>query len=273
MLEKRYREYEKIFNSIRMIKTLIYLICFIYIPLSCLDNNSYNRNKKKNSKGDKTNHVTKGKNYKKLIELLNRNQSLEEFEIDTVYGFVKSGDFWNNNNKYAVIVSFDEDVVFHILQFNGNSWNQIYSQHNANFNRLYPIISKFDDYNFDGINDLAFHVSTSNGAAIEFYSLWLKIDDSFKYVNSFSEVGTPRIIKEEKSIKSLWACCNFSEIRINKYKWFNNELFINDSCSIENYPNGKKMQQFKLKNSKMELVKEISNVNESYIEKLLLGFQ
>ena len=241
-------------------KLVITIVQIIFIFLfGCSNKTEQNEiNSTSQSVGFVSDTITQN-NYNKLFNLLIENQFRSKYEIDTIIGYIKSGCFWNDSNKYAIIINFEnskQEADFHILKFNSNSWEEIFFQSEVGFIRTHQIIPKFDDYNFDGIVDIAFKYVTSNGGGITSYFLWLKTPSSFEFIKKFSNVTSPEILKDKKIIKSFWACCAFGEIAEKKYVWKGNNLILIDSCYTVNYPNNKYKEHYKLHDGDLKLVQK-----------------
>jgi len=220
-------------------------------------------------------YITKNKNYSKLLNLLVKTQNKDSIEIFLNFGNIKTGYFFNNTEKYALIINYSINnsyCDFHILKFKNGEWTEKYLKEDVISWYSFSGSSKFIDYNFDGEKDIDVHYMTSNGAAIESHALFLKKDDSFKCIENFPSIGTPIIDFKNKKIKTLWACCVFSMIEIKNYVWKNDSLILSDSMYIENYPYNSYSEYYEVKNNKKELVTIKDTVTEKYINDLLNEF-
>lgn len=223
-----------------------------------------------------TNHLDIGPrnvSYSRLLKVLEQIQSQSEFELDTTIGYIKTGDFWNDGNKYAVIFDFENRGNFYIRQFNNNKWVEIYSHDSLDLWRAFPIIPEFQDYNFDGITDIAFHVCSSNGLGIKSYRLWLKTPDTFHYVSNFGSIGTPKIYRNEEKIRSYSGCCCYQELEIKEYKWDNYNLVLTDCTDIINTSFAVSTDVYKRINEKMELISTEDYVDRDIARKLVWEFE
>jgi len=208
--------------------------------------------------------------FKKSADLLIENQMFDQFEADLIFGFIKIGNFWRDKNKYAIIINKNEGAGFHVFRLTQNRWKEVYYHEDIDLANASYFESKFADYNFDGLIDLAFCISRSNGEGIETVLLWLKLPNGFKFINKFPNVGSPKIDTRKKLIRSLSACCAFSEISVQTFKWVDHDLTIIDSTYISDYTSGfKETEYYQLEHGKLILKKYTRSVNRHFIRKLI----
>jgi hypothetical protein len=160
------------------------------------------------------------------------------FESDTDKGFLKIGNFLNEDRQNAILVSFDSSASFKIFELESNEWKLIFRQEDIDMTRAFSIEAFIEDYNFDGINDIGLRNEISNGTSIMTFYLWLNELDSFVEVPEFRNIGNPTIIKYLNRIQGYSACCAYSEMTLTNYVWFNNSLRKMEELEISNYPNG-----------------------------------
>lgn len=113
-----------------------------------------------------------------MIENLEANR----FELDTIFGYINIGYYWNDGIKYATIIDFENPKKIYFYRLEREKWVLFHEEREIDYSRAYPINFKLLDFNFDNVNDIAVHYCTSNGCAIESYFLWLKLGDSLKFI-------------------------------------------------------------------------------------------
>jgi hypothetical protein len=166
--------------------------------------------------------------------LLFMNKKANEFELDTLKGYIKLGHLFNDKKKNAIVVSFDSITSLDVYELRNGNWVKMFTQKNIGFSRVHDIKAYLEDYNFDGKKDIGIKNEVSNGTAIMTFRLWLsKSDTSFIYVPEFENIGNPRILDEKGIVQGFTACCAFSEISLTDYSWSNYKLIKSNILNID----------------------------------------
>jgi len=203
-----------------------------------------------------------------LDKLLSKNKHLNEFELDTLVGYIKIGYFLNSENKNAIVISFDSIASLSIYELRENNWIKIFTQRNVGFVRDNDIKAYIEDFNFDGLKDVGIKNEVSIGTTIMTFRLWLTSPDKlFVYVPEFENIGNPKIVNDKRIIQGFTACCAFSEIMITDYIWENYKLIKSSSLNIDRYTSIHAVETT-YKNDGKKLEKEIRLSNKK-IDKLI----
>jgi len=190
---------------------------------------------------NKTIESSKTKKY--FDTLLEIKKQTDNFELDTILGYIKVGYLFNNDKKNAIVISFDSVSTFTVYELNNNNWIELFNQSNVGFSRVFEIKAYVDDFNFDGIKDIGIKNEISNGTTIMTFRLWLsKPNNTFIYIPEFEEIGNPKIVSERKIIQGFTACCAFSNISLTDYEWNNFKLQKTHSIELESNYNFKNQQ-------------------------------
>lgn len=199
-----------------------------------------------------------------------KNKLIGNFEEDSENGYIKIGNFLNVNRKNAIVISFDTITSLKVYELRKNQWLKIFQQNNVDIARIFAIQTFVEDYNFDGIKDIAIKNQVSNGTAIMTFHLWLSEGNTFKYIPEFKEIGNPTIIEKLKIIKGFKACCAFTEISISDYHWSKTKLNKVSELNIGNYVYGVKARQKdlikKVDKTITLTIKEITEIINNYSE-------
>lgn len=160
------------------------------------------------------------------------------FESDTEKGFIKIGNFLNEEKHNAIVVNFDSSASFKIFELVNDEWKLMFHQEDIDMSRSYSIEAFIEDYNFDGTNDIGLRTEVSNGTSIMTFHLWLNEKSTYIEVPEFRSIGNPTIIKNKNRIQGYSACCVFSEMTLTNYEWNSSKLRKMEQLKISNYPTG-----------------------------------
>jgi hypothetical protein len=141
----------------------------------------------------------------KILNLLNKalTSNTVEFESSEPFLFFKSGNFLNSLEKNALIVTCSSDSTYlvRLYSIELNDWEL-----KQCIDGLYavPIFFgvNFEDYNFDGQNDLYIRVSSSNGYSLSYGHL-LTLDPISKEITEHIESRRLANIKPDIHSKTI----------------------------------------------------------------------
>lgn len=171
-----------------------------------------------------------------ITRVLNQEKNNPHFEMDSMFTYIKIGNFFNPKKQNAIVVIFDSIQVLKVYELVNEKWKIVYKEEVDEFCRAFPIEAHIEDFNFDGEKDLAFENIVSNGIAILSFNLWIKEKNRFIKIPEFCEIGNPTIVRTNQIIIGYWACCMFEEMSITHYKWENQHLKKIKQLDISDYP-------------------------------------
>lgn len=184
-------------------------------------------------------------------------------QADRAHYYLKTGNFITKNKRHALLINLNSTKNFtYSLTFyeeTPKGWN--ITTQTASF-EIQPISFEviFDDYNFDGNNDVCIRIASLNGGGREYYELWLygknlnpnSANEISNYYN-FTAIPTPIIDKDNKRIKSsLNLGCAAHEFRNTTYIWHENWLFLTKSITYDLCNDGSTAQVLEYKFDKNE---------------------
>jgi hypothetical protein len=171
-----------------------------------------------------------------ITRVLNQEKNNPNFEIDSMFAYIKIGNFFNPEKQNAIVVIFDSIQVCKVFELVNEEWKLLFSDEVKELSRAFPIEAYIEDFNFDGEKDIALKNIVSNGTAIFSFHLWIKEKNSFIEIPEFYEIGNPMVVKNNQIIIGYWACCMFEEMSISHYKWENHHLKKIKQLDISDYP-------------------------------------
>ncbi len=202
--------------------------------------------------------------------LLQKEKYSLNFESDTERGFIKIGNFLNEDKHNAIVVNFDSTTSFNLFELVNDEWNLIFNQNDVEMSRAYSIMPFIEDYNFDGIKDIALRNEVSNGTSIMTFHLWLNVKDTYIEVPEFRSIGNPTVIIKKNRIQGYSACCVFSEMRLTNYEWQDNKLRKMEQLKISNYPTGSGINSTIIERD--GITKRVVEIKENEINRIIDKF-
>lgn len=217
----------------------------LFLALTFFSCNQTQIGQNKNAIQDKVSQRKSNKivNHDTFFELLEKAIKSDSFEYDNWEPFIffKSGNFLRKTVKNIVIVHCPTDTTYCIELYvvKENNWFQSDSLSGL---RAFPVQFNlvFDDYNFDGLNDIYIQVSVSNGHSLSYGHL-LTIDpktlkftkqiETDELANMQPDIKTKTIISEE----AIW-CKTNGKKELCKWtnKWVHGQLItIKKDCPCE----------------------------------------
>lgn len=170
-----------------------------------------------------------------IIEILKRNISENEFELENPYSYAKIGRLIKKDKKHAIIcyIEQSQNYTLELFEIKGKKLIHKFKKDNLTGGGVFFDI-KYDDWNFDGYKDITFRISASNGYVMEYFNLFLyqpKIE-SLYFKKDFSKLANPTKSSKNKSIVSeSFSECAFRETCKSVFIWKkNNLIFVRKKC-------------------------------------------
>ena len=177
-----------------------------------------------------------------LLEQSLQQDSLEfsEWKInDSNFLFFKAGNFLLENQKNALVIqSYNDSSYF--LEFyveQDNKWTKATFLDSISVNPMQFDLS-FNDFNFDGNNDIYVQTNMSNGSGISSGIIFTQVNQKIEFNEVLSYLGNLRIDSKQKLIFSeevvFCKSDGQKEICTTSYKWEKKTLkVIKVDCPCE----------------------------------------
>lgn len=175
--------------------------------------------------------------------LVKKNLDKESYENYDPDQYIKTGNFITKSKRHALICYLDKKLNYHLELFEIVKNRLIQKYHIPDFdgNTLYFSID-FEDWNYDGYNDILIRISASNGYTISHYQLFLYTpqNNSLLFKKQFVKLPNPkRLPKQGLVLSEIYVQCvkDFTiDISKRRYRWSKNNLyFIDEKCPCKDF--------------------------------------
>ncbi|HLP10862.1 MAG TPA: hypothetical protein VK177_02960 [Flavobacteriales bacterium] len=163
------------------------------------------------------------------LSLALTTDTLEKYVVEPFH-FFKSGYLLNKKIKSAVYVKqvSDTNEIVYLYNLEGDVWQLKDSLTNMDAVRL-AFFLKFDDYDFDGLNDIFVNRDCSNGYAMHFGSLVLVNPRTYKLnlhheLNQWGNLSVDKLRKEITYEDIVRYKEPETIVEIKRHKWSNGKL-------------------------------------------------